>query len=164
MEFRVLGPVEVRVRDQRISIGHPKQRSVLAVLLLDLGRVVVAEQLIDRVWGEDPPTSVRNVLYGYVARLRAVIGEAGNGDVTITRRQGGYVLEANPERVDLRRFRRLAADAAAVAGDDGRAAGLLRGALGQWQDPALAGVDSPWLGRDARVFGVAAGRGGHRPG
>src|SRR5262250_1250121 len=71
VEFRVLGPVEVWAGGRRVSIGHAKQRSVLAVLVIDLGRVVTAEQLIDRVWGEDPPRSVRNVLSGYVTRLRA---------------------------------------------------------------------------------------------
>jgi hypothetical protein len=76
VEFGVLGPVEVRVGGRAADTGHPRQRAVLAVLLLGLGRVVPPEVLIDRVWGEAPPTSVRNVLSGYVARLRAVMAAA----------------------------------------------------------------------------------------
>jgi DNA-binding SARP family transcriptional activator len=143
MEFRVLGPVEVRVAGQRIGAGHARQRAVLAVLLLELGRVVPVEMLIDRVWGERPPVSVRNVLYGYVARLRAVIATAGDPVVGLVRRPEGYLLEAGQEHVDLYRFRRQVADAAEA--DDERAAGLLRGALGMWHGPALAGLGGPWL-------------------
>jgi len=151
VEFRVLGPVEALVAGQPIDTGHARQRSVLAVLLLDLGRAVPAERLIDRVWGDSPPASVRNVLYSYVARLRAAIAAAGAGagagEVTLRRRSEGYVLEADAERLDLSRFRRQVAEAAAAgsAGDDERAAGLLRAALGLWHGPALAGLSSPWL-------------------
>jgi tetratricopeptide (TPR) repeat protein len=79
-----------------------------------------------------------------VARLRAALAGAGDQDVALARRPGGYLLEADPEWVDLYRFRRLAAEAAA-AGDDQHAAALLRSALGLWRGPALAGLDSPWL-------------------
>jgi DNA-binding SARP family transcriptional activator len=144
LEFRVLGPVEVRVGDRTFDAGHARQRAVLAVLLLDVGRVVAAERLIDRVWGEDPPASVRKTLYGYMARLRSVIAGAREDGTGLARRQGGYVLAADPGRVDLFRFRRLAAEAAA-AEDDEQVAALLGDALGLWRGPALIGVDSPWL-------------------
>jgi DNA-binding SARP family transcriptional activator len=144
MEFRILGPVEVRADDQRIDIGHARQRSVLAVLLLDLGQVVPAERLIDRVWGEDPPASVRNVLYGCVAKLKAALARAQDPHVRLARRSGGYLLEADHDQVDLCRFRRQVGEAA-MTGDDEQAAALLRTALGLWQGPALAGLDSPWL-------------------
>jgi DNA-binding SARP family transcriptional activator/Flp pilus assembly protein TadD len=143
VEFRVLGDLEVRAAGRRIGVGHARQRAVLAVLLLDLGHVVPADQLIDRVWGEDPPASVRNVLYGYVARLRAALAGTGDLDVTLARRQGGYVLEADPDRVDLYRFRRMVTEAAGA--EDDQAAALLRGALELWRGPALAGLDGPWL-------------------
>jgi DNA-binding SARP family transcriptional activator len=139
---------------QPLGIGHARQRSVLAVLLLDLGHVVPAEQLIDLVWGEEPPASVRNVLYGYVARLKAVIAGAGDPGVTLTRRPGGYLVQADPEQLDLRRFQRLIAEAATA--DDDKAAALLRSALGLWRGQALAGLDSPWAARDARRPGTAA--------
>jgi DNA-binding SARP family transcriptional activator/tetratricopeptide (TPR) repeat protein len=144
VEFRVLGPVEIRVAGQRLPAGHARQRAVLAVLLLELNRVVPAEQLIDRVWGEDPPPSGRNTLYVYVAKLRAIIAAGGEPGAALVRRPGGYSLEADPDRVDLVRFRRLAREASSAgAGEDAEA--LLRGALGLWQGAALSGLTSPWL-------------------
>jgi DNA-binding SARP family transcriptional activator/tetratricopeptide (TPR) repeat protein len=150
VEFRVLGPVEVRVAGRPAGAGHSRQRAVLAVLLLELGRAVPAETLIDRVWGEHPPASVRNVLYGYVGKLRAVIGAIGDPDVKLVRRPGGYQLEAGGDRLDLHRFRGLVA--AAGAGDGQRAEALLREALSLWRGAALAGLDSPWLERAAAIL------------
>ncbi len=143
MEFRVLGPVEVRVGERALAVGHPRQRAVLAVLLLNAGRVVQADLLIDRVWGEDPPPSVRNVLSGYVARLKAVISEANDDSILLCRRHGGYLLDVQPEVVDVHRFRGMVAAAGQEA--DEPAQGLLRDALALWQGPALAGLESPWL-------------------
>lgn len=153
MEFRLLGPVEVLVGDQPIDIGHAKQRAVLAVLLLDVGHVVSSEWLIDRVWGEDPPLSSRNLLSGYVARLRKAFVQAGKPSpsagadepgVSLARKAGGYVLTASPDQVDLYRFRSLVTKSAA-AGADERAESLLRYALDLWRGDALAGLASPWL-------------------
>jgi DNA-binding SARP family transcriptional activator/tetratricopeptide (TPR) repeat protein len=145
VEFRILGPMEVRVAGQRLNSGHARQRSVLAVLILDLCRAVPAGLLIDRVWGEDPPASVRNVLYGYVARLRAMIADAGGPGTSLTRDQSGYLLQAEPGQVDICCFRRLVAEASAAGRDDRRAAMLLDDALKIWRGPALAGLSSPWL-------------------
>jgi DNA-binding SARP family transcriptional activator len=144
MEFRILGPVEVRAADQRIDIGHARQRSVLAVLLLDLGQVVPTERLIDRVWGEGPPASARNVLYGYVAKLKTALARAEDPHVMLARRPGGYLIEADRGQVDLCRFRHQVSEAAA-GGCGEQAAALLRSALGLWQGSALAGLNSPWL-------------------
>ena len=71
---------------QLADTGHARQRAVLAALLLDLGHVVPAETLINRVWGEEPPASVRNALYGYVARLRAVIADPADPEAELCRR------------------------------------------------------------------------------
>jgi tetratricopeptide (TPR) repeat protein/DNA-binding SARP family transcriptional activator len=117
---------------------------VLAVLLLDLGRTVSPEQLIDRVWGERPPASVRNALSGYLAQLRKVIVAAAEPEMQLARSSGGYVLRAPAGQLDLHRFRALTAEAAKADGDE-PAARRLREALGLWRGPALAGVDSPWL-------------------
>ncbi len=144
LEFRVLGPVEVGSASQRVPIGHARQRAVLAVLLLDLGRVVPMELLIDRIWGDDPPASVRNVIYGYVARLKAALSDAGEPGVDLRRQAGGYVLEARPEQCDLHRFRRLIKQAAG-AGDDEQAMTLLCAARDLWRGPALAGLSGSWL-------------------
>jgi DNA-binding SARP family transcriptional activator len=144
MEFRVLGPVEIRVGERMLAAGHARQRAVLAALLFDLGRVVPAERLIDRVWGEDPPPTARATLQGYIARLRATLAsDAGHG-VTLSRRQGGYLLQADPDQLDLLRFRNLTAQAGTAADND-TAEWLLRQALALWHGPALAGAESPWL-------------------
>jgi DNA-binding SARP family transcriptional activator len=145
MEFAVLGPVAVRVVGRPVAAGHARQRAVLAVLLLELGRVVTPELLIDRVWGEDPPVSVRNVLYGNIARLKSVLADAAGSGVSLSRQPGGYRLQADPAQVDLYRFRRLVAEAGAAVGDDARAAQSLRSALALWHGTALAGLESPWL-------------------
>jgi DNA-binding SARP family transcriptional activator/tetratricopeptide (TPR) repeat protein len=144
VEFRVLGPVEVFLAGRRIEIGHARQRSVLAVLLLDLNQVVPTERLIDRVWGENPPASVRNVLYGYIARLRAALAEGMEPGAVLGRGPGGYRFEASQDQVDLYRFRRQVAEAGTAPGDDDRAT-LLRAALRLWHGEALAGLSSPWL-------------------
>jgi DNA-binding SARP family transcriptional activator len=149
MQFGVLEPVEVWLDGRAVAAGHARQRAVLAILLLDAGRAVPAEVLIDRVWGEDPPRSVRNVLYGYVARLKALIATGQDADgpeanVSLSRHPGGYLLRSGPDQVDLVRFRRLVAEAAGAAADD-RAAAALGEALALWRGSALAGLDSPWL-------------------
>jgi DNA-binding SARP family transcriptional activator len=144
VEFGVLGPVEVRAGAQVLDAGHARRRAVLTVLLLDLGRVVPMEALIDRIWGEKPPASVLNTLYGYVARLRSVIAKASDPRVTLSHRPGGYMLHAEAEQLDLFQFRRLAAEAVSGS-DDKREAGMLRQALGLWRGPALVGVQSSWL-------------------
>jgi DNA-binding SARP family transcriptional activator/Tfp pilus assembly protein PilF len=144
MKFQVLGPVEICVGERTLDAGHARQRAVLAVLLLDLGRVVPAERLIDRVWGEDPPPSARSTLYGYIARLRAILASAADGEATLSRQRAGYLLQAEPDQLDLHRFRTLAA-LAATAADDDTAERLVRQALSLWHGPALAGADSPWL-------------------
>jgi DNA-binding SARP family transcriptional activator/tetratricopeptide (TPR) repeat protein len=143
VEFQVLGPVEVHAAGQQVDVGHPRQRAVLAVLLLQRNSTVTTEQLVDRVWGEEPPKSVRNVLYGYVAKLRAGLAAAGEPDA-LTRRDGGYLIRADEDQVDLYRFRRLVAQAARAVGDDQKA-DLLRVALGLWHGEALGRLSSPWL-------------------
>lgn len=77
--FRLLGPVELWVAGRPVELGPAKRRTVLAALLVDAGRWVPAETLIDRVWGEDPPAQVRATLYAHVARIRRVLGEVGAG-------------------------------------------------------------------------------------
>jgi DNA-binding SARP family transcriptional activator/tetratricopeptide (TPR) repeat protein len=144
MEFGVLGPVEIRAAGRTVDAGHARQRAVLAVLLFELGRVVPADLLVDRVWGEDPPPSIRNALYGYVSRLKAVLACTDDPGVSLSRHQGGYLLNASPQQLDVCRFRSLVASAA-TGGEDERAAELLREALGLWRGPALAGLASPWL-------------------
>jgi DNA-binding SARP family transcriptional activator len=145
-EFGVLGPVEARIAGREVALGHARQRSVLAVLLADAGRVVSVEQVVGRVWGDDPPRSALNILSGYVTRLRQAFAAVGAGGIPVRRGPGGYLVEADLEMVDMHLFRHLVATARA-AESDGQAAGLIGRALGLWRGPAFAGLPSPWLRR-----------------
>jgi DNA-binding SARP family transcriptional activator/Tfp pilus assembly protein PilF len=137
MEFRVLGPVEFVVAGRVVPAGHPRQRCVLAVLLIEVNRTVPTEQLIDRVWGENPPNRVRNVLSGYITRLRTVISA---GETSLDRRPGGYALSADPGLIDLHRFRDLVTRGRAAQDPE-----LLSEALQLWRGHAFADTTSDWL-------------------
>jgi DNA-binding SARP family transcriptional activator len=136
VEYAVLGPLEVRSDGRSISIGRGKQRSLLAVLALDAGRVVPVERLIDELWGDAPPPTATTALQVYVSKLRKALG-----DGAIETRSPGYVLRCGPDELDLRRFERLTAEAGGA--EPARAASLLREALDLWRGEALADVDLP---------------------
>ena len=74
MQFRVLGPLEVDAGGGPIPLGGPKQRAVLAHLLVRANQLVPAETLIDEIWGEEPPEKARNVIQTYVSHLRKALG------------------------------------------------------------------------------------------
>jgi DNA-binding SARP family transcriptional activator len=80
-DFRLLGPVEVSAGDRLIPLGPVKQRIVLAALLLDAGRPVHLDALVDRVWDEAPPAGARDVLYSHLSRIRHLLAEAGAADL-----------------------------------------------------------------------------------
>ncbi|MEU8658080.1 AfsR/SARP family transcriptional regulator [Actinoplanes philippinensis] len=141
-EFGVLGVVEARIDGRPADLGHARQRCVLGVLLVEAGRPVGPDQLIDRVWGEQAPQRAAGALYSYLSRLRRAV--AGADGVEIRREPGGYLLTVNPQAVDLHRFRRLMTTARA-AESDRSAAGLIEQALRLWRGDPFAGLDTPWL-------------------
>ncbi|MET9656199.1 BTAD domain-containing putative transcriptional regulator [Streptomyces sp. NPDC006510] len=146
LEFRVLGGVEARVDGQRLDLGPARQQRVLAVLLLEAGQVVTADELVDRVWGEHAPQRARPTLYSYLSRLRQALRTAAQ-DARIARRSGGYVLTVAATAADLHRFRALSARArtSAHAGDEPAAARLFQEALANWQGELCPGMDTPWF-------------------
>jgi len=149
VRFRLLGPVEVWAGSTQLVVGGPRQYGVLAALAVDAGRLVPVEVLVDRVWGEDPPERARRTLHTHITRLRRCLERgpaASDPNVRITRRAGGYVLEVDPDEVDLHRFRRLL-EASRGAGRDGERLGLLREAVGCWRGDPLTGVAGEWAGR-----------------
>ncbi len=108
-----------------------------------------AETLIDRLWDTRPPPKARDSLSAYIARLRASLRHAVGEKVQLTGRARGYVLEVDPEAIDLHQFRRLRrqADALAASGDHDHASALLREADGLWRGEALAGLRGDWVAR-----------------
>lgn len=106
------------------------------MLALHVGRVVPADQLIDALWGEDPPTGVRNSLQGLVSKLRRTLGAAE----LVAMRGSGYALELPAAAVDVTRFEQLVVDgrSAAIAGDLPRAVDVLAEADSLWRGDALA--------------------------
>jgi DNA-binding SARP family transcriptional activator/tetratricopeptide (TPR) repeat protein len=151
LTFGVLGPLVV-MPDSGVplDLGTPKARAVLAVLLCRPGRVVSVHAMVDALWPQAPPaTAVKNVQL-YVHQLRRALGE----ETRISRRDGGYVLSAEPDEIDALRFAALVGRhrAAAAEGDQERARALVAEALGLWRgEHAYAGVDDvPPVAAEAR--------------
>jgi DNA-binding SARP family transcriptional activator len=135
MKFRLLGPLEVWDGKRAIAIGGPKQRAVLAHLLLHGNEVVATEKLIDDIWGETPPEAARNSLQTYISLLRKAMGDGGR----IEARPPGYVIHLKDDELDALRFEQLVSDARGRLGADPSAA--LRGladALALWTGTPLA--------------------------
>ncbi|MEV0253431.1 BTAD domain-containing putative transcriptional regulator [Streptomyces sp. NPDC050732] len=137
MHYRLLGPVEAWRAGRRLALGGPKPRALLAALLLEPGRVVSAEALIDVIWGDRPPDTARSLIQSYVSALRRAL----SADVIETQ-PPGYLIHADADVVDRVAFEQLAARGrqAAAAGDHARAARLLSDALALWRGPALGGI------------------------
>ena len=138
--LHVLGPLEVRTSSGWTAIGAPKQRAVLAALVLAYGEVVPTERLVDELWGTQPPPGARKLVSRYVMQVRRLAGDP-DGQMLVTR-SPGYQLLMAPDQVDARRFEEaLAAGGTALGdGDAMRAGQLLREGLALWRGPALADV------------------------
>jgi DNA-binding SARP family transcriptional activator len=132
VEFRILGPLEVVGEDGPLALAAPKQRALLATLLVHAGEVLSVDRLVDALWGEQPPPSAEASLQNFVRQLRAAIGS----DRLLTRTPG-YVLQlATDDEIDAARFSRLLATAR--ASDPAQRRGILSDALGLWRGSALA--------------------------
>src|SRR5262249_4677653 len=103
-QFRILGPIEAVVDGRPPALGAPKQPGVLALLLVNRGRVVSSDQLIDGLWGERPPASALQSLQVYVHGLRRALG--GERIETSGR---GYRAVVGEDELDLERFERALA-------------------------------------------------------
>ena len=136
-EVRLLGPVQVVRAGREVGLGGPRPRAVLALLVLEAGRVVPAGRLMEEVWRGSPPPGAAKTLRSYVSRLRALLAP----DAALVARGGGYVLNVDPDVVDAVRFERLAA-----AGQ----AALSRG--------EAAAAAEPFPGGAGVVAGPGAGR------
>ncbi|HET8787267.1 MAG TPA: BTAD domain-containing putative transcriptional regulator, partial [Actinomycetes bacterium] len=149
MQFGILGPLEVRNGEAPVRVPGAKERALLADLLVNAGRVVSADRLVEDLWGDDPPGRPANTLQGRVSALRRALGPGGAGRLVTS--PPGYRLDAGLEQLDATRFERLVAEAEAAApAEPPRAVRLLEEALGLWRGPALAEfADQPWAQAEA---------------
>ncbi|MFF0728749.1 BTAD domain-containing putative transcriptional regulator [Streptomyces sp. NPDC004134] len=148
LRFAVLGPVRAWHGERELDLGSPQQRAVLAALLLRRGRPVTVGELIDAVWGEEPPPAALSVLRTYASRLRKVL-EPGRVDGASPRvvvsAADGYLLRVPERAVDLGVFeqRVAAAKRLRTAGEVSAVAELLSAALDVWEGAPLAGLPGP---------------------
>ena len=149
MEFRALGPIELWSAGEQCDLGSARARCVLAILLLTPRTIVPAPTLIDRLWDTRPPPKARESLSVYITRLRTSLRQTLGDSVRLAGRANGYVLDVDPEAIDVHQFRRLRRQAKALtaSGDYDHAASLLREADGLWRGQALAGIRGDWVAR-----------------
>lgn len=134
VEIALLGEVSARIGGRTVELGPARQRCVLAALAVDVNRAVPVTQLIERVWGDEPPPRARATLHSYLSRLRQAF--AGTG-VELASRSNGYALVTDESGVDLLRFRTLRDE----AGDRVR---LLTEAIALWRGEPLTGIGGEW--------------------
>jgi DNA-binding transcriptional activator of the SARP family len=142
LRFSVLGPVRAWLGDDPLPAGSPQQRALLAALLLRDGRTATASELIDALWGDEPPSQALAALRTYASRLRKTLGTQ-----VLVSESGGYAIRSLREgALDHVHAQELAADAekARGAGDLSRSRDLLREALALWDGEPLASIPGPY--------------------
>ncbi|MFI0188504.1 AfsR/SARP family transcriptional regulator [Streptomyces sp. NPDC017086] len=150
LRFGVLGPVRAWRGEQALGTGSPQQRALLAALLLREGRTATAAELIDALWGSEPPSQALAAVRTYASRLRKVLDPG-----VLVSESGGYAVRGLGEGaldVTVAQDLAAAAEKARAAGDPGRARTLLNQALALWDGEPLAGVPGPYAeGQRARL-------------
>ncbi len=145
MEFLLLGPLEARDGARTLALSGGKPKALLARLLLDGGRVVAVERLIDDLWGDNAPETAVKMVQIYVSQLRKVLPS----ERLVTRRPG-YMLVVEPGELDLERLDQLLTSGReALALRRPEEAGEAFGeALALWRGPALAEFDEPFAAHE----------------
>src|SRR5262245_39602111 len=105
-DFRILGPLEVTADGRPVVVGGRKLRALLALLLLDGGRVVSTDRILDSLWGEHPPRTATTSLQNFVSQLRKLLGPG-----VVETKTPGYRLRIPPAELDVNRFRALVDEA-----------------------------------------------------
>ncbi|GHB37207.1 regulatory protein AfsR [Streptomyces viridiviolaceus] len=142
LRFGVLGPVRAWRGEEPLTTGSPQQRALLAALLLREGRTATAPELIDALWGEEPPSQALAAVRTYASRLRKVLGTG-----VLVSESGGYAVRGLADgALDLAVAQELAVEAekARGSGDLCHARAVLRRALALWDGEVLAGVPGPY--------------------
>lgn len=134
--FQILGNLRAWIEQREVDLGPPKQRAVLAVLLLNANEIVATDRLIDSIWGDAPPRTADHSIQIYVSELRKALSVGHNRELIETR-PPGYVLNVNPEAIDARRFERMVRDGLATSrsGQVGHGSGALESAMEMWAMP-----------------------------
>ena len=140
----VLGTLSVDLAGEPVELGAEKQRLLLALLAIQPNQAVRREEIVDLLWGDDPPPSCLGLVHTYVARLRKTL-EPRRGHQeparVLTTVEGGYLLSVDEEQSDLLRF-----DAAVKRAEQARGSAAAEqhwlDALGTWRGPVLAGLDA----------------------
>lgn len=138
--FELLGPLRITSGSAEVLLGTPKQRAVLAMLLLNRNRSVGVESLISAAWGEAAPEGARATVHVYVSNLRRLLSTAGvDGRTALAKAPPGYRLNVADADVDLGRFvgNKTAGVRAAAAGRFDEASHHLSAALAEWRGPVL---------------------------
>jgi SARP family transcriptional regulator, regulator of embCAB operon len=140
VQFGVLGPLQMTVGDVLVPLGTPKQRAVLALLVLNANRPVDIDTLIGAAWNHRPPSGARATLHAYISNLRRLMADAGADRTMLASAPPGYRLAINQNQYDLGRFRieKEAGVHAAAAAQFERASRHMTDALDQWRGPFLA--------------------------
>jgi DNA-binding SARP family transcriptional activator len=139
-EFGVLGPLQISVDGAAVALGTPKQRAVLAMLLINRNRPVATESLIEAAWEQFPPPDPRASLHSYVSNLRKLLAGVGlDARTALVSAPPGYRLSVLENACDIGRFAlgKNAGVQAAAAGKFEQASQHLSAALSEWRGPVL---------------------------
>lgn len=148
LDVAVLGPLRVTVDGDAVRLG-PQLAGLLSVLVLEVGRCVPANRLVQLLWGADAPPGASATLRSHVSHLRRALAGAGR-DQVVAKVSGGYRLDLAPDELDRYRFERDYAQGTELLRAGGveqaeRATELLSAALALWRGPAFADVaDQPY--------------------
>ncbi|MDK1010611.1 MAG: BTAD domain-containing putative transcriptional regulator [Actinomycetota bacterium] len=145
--IRFLGPFEMVVDGQHVDLGGPKQRALLAYLVLHVGEPVSIARLVEAVWGDGAPKGAIRSLRTYASNLRRLAGST----VDVRGAQGTYCLRLRSIETDVDRFRRAVANANEVE-DPHEISAILESALDLWRGPFLADVDRPWVQDESSIL------------
>jgi DNA-binding SARP family transcriptional activator len=146
LNIKLLGPLYAQLNGRTVAVSAPKQRQVLALLALNIGRVVTVSTLTEELWGDTPPRSYGTTLQTYVLQLRNALASVTSGNVVarsiLSTRHSGYLLEESVCRIDVEEASSLAlAGRMAMECHDYTAASeQLTRALDMWRGPALVDV------------------------
>ena len=98
MDFRILGPLEVREDEGEVRLGRGKQRALLALLLLHRDEAISTDRIIDELWGEQPPATAAKIVQNYVLQLRRALEDGGSADADLITQGRGYLLRVERDR------------------------------------------------------------------